>query len=111
MVTPMATIPPPTLVTLLAMIQYGADTIIPRRGLDNDVNSYGFAGLLYGWQQSPEATTGEEFADMFLGWNYNQWAKKDDEDYYDDGQARANFMDRHMAPLIALVINQERQNK
>ena len=89
----------------------GADTTISRRGLDNDDYSYGFAGRLYGWQQSPEATTGEEFADMFLGWNYNQWAPSIDRGFYTVGQARANFMDRHMAPLIALVINQERQNK
>jgi hypothetical protein len=80
-----------------------------RRGLDNDVNSYGFAGILYGWQQSPENTTGEEFADMFLGWTYNEWAPETD-DFYLQGQARAAFMDRHMARWIALVINREKNS-
>ncbi len=87
----------------------GKDTTITRRGLDNDTRSYGFAYFRYGWQQSPQSTTGEEFADMFLGWNYNQWAPSTDRDYL-VGQARSNFMDRHMAPWIALVINRGRQN-
>jgi hypothetical protein len=86
-----------------------SDIRIPRRGLDNNKKSYGFAGPRYGWQQSPEATTGEEFADMFLGWNYNRWEMKGD-DISQLGQARSNFMNRYMAAWIALVINRERQN-
>lgn len=81
---------------------------IPRRGTDNNERSYGFADVRYGWQQSPEATAAEEFADMFLGWNYNRWAPSTDRDYL-VGQARANFMDSHMASWIALVINRERR--
>lgn len=96
--------------TYYARNTLGRDTTIPRRGTDNDVNSYGFAGTRYGWQQSPETTTGEEFADMFLGWNYNRWEMEEDGSGLTDlGQARSNFMDRYMASWIALVINRERQ--
>lgn len=88
----------------------GKDTSILRRGADNDVRTYGFADTRWGWQQSQEANrTGEEFADMFLGWNYNQWDPITDEDFY-IGQARANFMNRYMPSWIAMVINRERQN-
>jgi hypothetical protein len=101
----------------------GKDSAIPRRGADNNVKSYGFAGTRYGWQQGhvyflddgkPDVftNTGEEFADMFLGWNYNRWEVDpiDDSSLSVLGQARSNFMERHMAPWIALVINRERQN-
>jgi hypothetical protein len=87
-----------------------ANVRIPRRGLDNNERSYGFAGFRYGWQQSLEATTGEEFADMFLGWNYNQWEDNVKNIDYGVGQARENFMNRYMASWIALVINREKQN-
>ncbi|HIP69823.1 MAG TPA: hypothetical protein EYH05_00325 [Anaerolineae bacterium] len=86
----------------------GDDADITRRGLDNDERSYDFAGTRYGWQQSPAATTGEEFADMFLGWNYNQW-ETEGNGLSQLGQARADFMGRYMASWIALVINKERQ--
>ena len=86
----------------------GEDENIPRRGDDPRNQSYGFAGTFAGWQQSDESTTGEEFADMFLGWNYNQWAPIEDE-YYNIGQARSDFMERNMAPWIALVIDQARR--
>ena len=89
--------------------QLGKDPDIPRRGLNNHEESYGFAGTRWGWQQSPEATTGEEFADMFLGWNYNEWENDPDSRHYVVGQARSNFMNRHTAFWIALVINRERQ--
>lgn len=84
---------------------------IPRRGTDNNVNTYGFAGTRYGWQQSPEATAAEEFADMFLGWNYNRWEMDpvNGDDLSVLGQARSDFMSRYMASWIALVINRERQ--
>jgi hypothetical protein len=88
----------------------GADTNIGRRdvaAVDQRV-SWGFAGIFAGWQQSEETSTGEEFADMFLGWNYNQWAPIEDE-YYDMGQYRSDFMERNMAPWIALVIDRERR--
>jgi RHS repeat-associated protein len=34
----------------------------------------GFAGEPFGWQQSEETDSGNEFADMFLGWTYHKWA-------------------------------------
>ena len=83
---------------------------IPRRGGDNDEVKYGFADTTYIWQFSDLATTGEEYADMFLGWNYNQWEMRDDNSGFTDlGQARSSFMERYMAPWIALVINRERK--
>ncbi|MBE2224442.1 MAG: RHS repeat-associated core domain-containing protein, partial [Anaerolineae bacterium] len=83
---------------------------IPRRGGDNDEVKYGFADTTYIWQFSDKATTGEEYADMFLGWNYNQWEMRDDNSGFTDlGQARSSFMERYMAPWIALVINRERK--
>jgi hypothetical protein len=51
----------------------------------------------------------EEFADMFLGWNYNQWEPGPD-GLSRLGQARSNFMDRYTASWIALVINREKRN-
>ena len=105
--------------------QLGEDTQIQRRGIDNRKKTYGFYGVLYGWQQSPVKytfdaegnkiavpSTGEEFADMFLGWNYNKWELENPNDetvLSKAGEARSNFMDRNMAFWIALVINRERQ--
>jgi hypothetical protein len=93
----------------------GEDDEIERFGTADIENiSYGFADTGYGWQQSNYVSKvdldsrGEEFADMFLGWNYNRWAPITDLTYYDVGQARSDFMDHHMARWIALVINHEK---
>jgi RHS repeat-associated protein len=70
----------------------------PDRTSNND-GSYvgGFAGTLYGWQQSPSGTPSEEFADQFIGWTYNQWADSS------EGLSRSEWMDRNMALYITLA--------
>ena len=76
------------------------------RGADNNENSYGFAGTLFGWQQSPETTTGEIFADMVIGWTYGQWESRDG-NLTASGAARAQFMNSHMPGWISLVVDQQ----
>jgi len=43
--------------------------------LDENLNNrYGFAGGFLDWQWSDDPSTGEIFADMFVGWIFNSWA-------------------------------------
>lgn len=76
----------------------GAATSIARRGADPiaEPNS-GFAGPVYGWQQSPIAPFGEELADMYIGWTYGQWGNTA------QGAARNAFMVQHMAFWVDLA--------
>lgn len=58
---------------------------------------WGFAGENFSeWQKSRSGASGEEFADMGIGWTYNQW-DTDADGLTDFGRARANFMDVNMA--------------
>jgi hypothetical protein len=79
-------------------------------GDDDDERNYGFAGEFAGWQQSQQATVGEEFADMFIGWNYNKWEANPSDQDYRLGQARATFMESHMKWWITAVINRNKKN-
>lgn len=83
----------------------GSDTDIDRRPDDGDGN-YGFYGVRYGWQQSPEGTTGEEFADMYIGWVYGFWELRNGA-LTDQGAARSSFMSDHMPGWIALTVGQQ----
>jgi hypothetical protein len=56
----------------------------------------GFAGERFGWQQSADESAGEEFADMFLGWTYNQWQREADGRMTVEGRMRSAFMSEHM---------------
>ena len=58
----------------------------------------GFAGPYLGWQQTQVATAGEEFADMFLGWAYNQWETSP------AGATRSGWMNANMPRWISLAV-------
>ncbi len=83
---------------------------------DNIANRDGFRGPFPGWQQStcadPTGCRGEFFADMFIGWNYNEWELKNEftEDLSDNALLKKGFMDQYMARWIALVINRNKRN-
>jgi hypothetical protein len=84
----------------------GRDVTILRRNinLDDSPNS-GFAGPLWGWQQSDQATTGEEFADMYIGWTHNQWETNTRlGTLTPQGQARSRFMRANMPIWTFLVV-------
>lgn len=80
----------------------GNHDAITRRGVDNDVRLYGFADFRYGWQQSPQATTGEEFADMFLGWTYNRWETRNGV-VVGQGVQRSAFMEMNMSLWVTVA--------
>ena len=67
---------------------------------------YGFASTQISprsWQQSTlEAGTAhsEIWADMYLGWTSNAWATNRDGSFTARGQARSNFMNSAMVPLL-----------
>ena len=73
---------------------------------DEIANRDGFAGPFgEGWQQSQCTIdcNGEIFADMFIGWNYNRWDTTDE--FRVDAEAKASFMNNHMATWISMVID------
>jgi hypothetical protein len=55
---------------------------------------FGFAGGWTTWQQSQNPASNEVFADLFLGWTYDQWAGND------FGSQRSDFMNSFMDDLI-----------
>ena len=70
----------------------------PNRPLtpNNPKGTWGFAGPRWGWQRSDQGRASEEFADMFLGWVYNQWEPDVDGGWSPAGQMRADFMNSYM---------------
>ncbi len=73
--------------------EWNANPNFPRRDPTNR-ELRGYAGRRFTWQQSNELTASEEFADMFLGWAYNQWGPGD------AGRARSLWMTTNMAGWI-----------
>jgi hypothetical protein len=67
------------------------DPIFPDRGAAEGY-PYGFASEsgVYTWQQSTDPYYGEEFADQFLGWVFDEWQD------HPDGITRSTFMDAYM---------------
>jgi hypothetical protein len=61
----------------------------------------GFFGGVNDWQFNTEPTSGEEFADMFVGWAYSSWESSP------EGIARDNFMKTHMGSWIAMGCTQD----
>lgn len=66
---------------------------------------YGFAGGFDQWQfgNSPGSENSEVFADMFIGWVYNQWEVGIDGNLTDLGSQREVFMNNEMPTLIESV--------
>jgi hypothetical protein len=84
-------------------------TAIPNgRRVPGSFENYGFAESVNApnrnWHQADPTQVGsvdEEFADMFLGWTYGQWAANP------LGQQRASFMDTNISTWFnALAVNQ-----
>lgn len=64
---------------------------------NNPDGKWGFAGPRWGWQRSDQGKTSEEFADMYLGWVYNQWEQNSRGDGWSpQGKMRADFMNSLM---------------
>jgi RHS repeat-associated protein len=76
----------------------------------DDKAKFGFAGLHQGnnaWQQTSDVTAGEEFADMFIGWTYNQWEFDDKNNQWSPkGQKRADFMKTGMPGWVWMAFEQ-----
>ena len=86
--------------------EWDANPDFPRRD-PNNIESRGYAGLYFGWQQTRDRTANEEFADMFLGWAYNQWEiDPSTGELTDAGIARSDWMNTHMAEWIILAVTQ-----
>lgn len=67
---------------------------------------WGFAGGNFSnWQKSRSGASGEEFADMGIGWTYGQW-QSDNMGLTVAGQARADFMSQHMSGWILQAMGQ-----
>jgi RHS repeat-associated protein len=67
----------------------------------------GFSGP-FPWQQStPDTanTASEVFADMFLGWTYNQWQANPRALDYGAGMVKAQYMRANMPGVIALAVS------
>lgn len=86
-----------------------ADGLLPDRPdlADDDLRTFGFAGPLWGWQQSSSGASGEEFADMFVGWTYGRWESNPDGTLTHDGRQRATFMNQRMAYWMKTAIQEE----
>jgi RHS repeat-associated protein len=74
----------------------------PNRPLtpNDPLGTWGFAGPRWDWQRSDQGRTSEEFADMYLGWVYNQWEPGDGGGWSDLGQMRADFMNSLMTTWL-----------
>ncbi len=59
----------------------------------------GFASPRMPWQQNPNPTPGEEFADMFLSWSFSHFASDQ------AGAARNSWMSANMPGWIALAVS------
>lgn len=67
--------------------------------------SVGFAGGLFGWQQSDDDDPSEEFADMFIGWVYNQWGTNERGGLNPAGAKRATVMNANAPRWIELAVD------
>ena len=72
-------------------------------------NRDGFAGNWLQWQWSSDTAAHEIFADMFVGWVYNNWAKKptdprSSQSQYNAGTAKSAIMNKNMPSWITDII-------
>ena len=68
---------------------------------------WGFAGGNFSqWQKSRSGASGEEFADMGIGWTYGQWETNALGALTTAGQDRANFMSQHMSGWLLQAMGQ-----
>lgn len=72
------------------------------------LNNCGFAGGQWEWQRSGSGETSEEFADMFLGWVYNQWESGGTAATNGltlNGYQRSLFMNNLMPTYVDMTVN------
>ncbi|MCB0033518.1 MAG: hypothetical protein KDE51_05855 [Anaerolineales bacterium] len=83
------------------------DNFPDRPGLDGPSDlRWGFAGSNFSdWQKSRSGLSGEEFADMGIGWTYNRW-DSDIDGLTEAGLYRANFMNVNMGLWVYSQISQ-----
>jgi hypothetical protein len=73
-------------------------------GCDDPVKC-GFAGGQWEWQRSGDGAASEEFADMFLGWVYNQWEMDDFGILTKNGYQRSSYMNNFMPTYVDMAVN------
>jgi len=78
--------------------------LLKRSGGRDDLYA-GFKGGFESWQYSRQTTPSEIYADMFLGWVYNEWASKKEGVFTPLGQRRADFMDQIMVKAIGISLD------
>lgn len=91
--------------TLPSLLQYIQENHgFPDRppGSDRD-GTWGFAGGRWEWQRSSSGLASEEFADMYLGWVYNQW-EMEAGSLSVAGQYRSDFMNAVMPYTVDRAI-------
>jgi hypothetical protein len=64
----------------------------------------GFAGGFGSWQYSHSNSSGEIFADMFLGWVYNSWSHLPNGNLTPMAQIRSTHMNQNMDDLIRTAL-------
>jgi hypothetical protein len=72
---------------------------------NNPDGRWGFAGPRYGWQRSDQGRASEEFADMYLGWVYNQWEPGVNGGWSGAGKMRASYMDFFMPMWVNAAVS------
>jgi RHS repeat-associated protein len=65
----------------------------------------GFHGGFSSWQYSRDLGSGEIFADMFIGWVYNQWEVSNNE-FTPTAIKRSDYMEKNMSGWIMSVISE-----
>ena len=92
-----------TLPSLLDAVQKAGNGFPDRPpGIDRD-STWGFAGGRWEWQRSSNGAASEEFADMYLGWVYNQW-EMEAGSLSVAGQQRSDFMNALMPYTLDIAI-------
>ncbi len=76
-----------------------------RPDLDGESSlTWGFAGGNFSnWQKSRLGLSGEEFADMGIGWTYGRW-DSDADGLTDDARARSTFMNTKMSLWLSQLL-------
>jgi hypothetical protein len=92
-----------TLPSLLEAVQRAGNGFPDRPPDSASDSTWGFAGGRWEWQRSSSGLASEEFADMYLGWVYNQW-EMEAGSLSVAGQHRSDFMNALMPYTVDMAI-------
>ncbi len=92
-----------TLPSLLEFVQSFGNGFPDRLDGSDKLARSGFAGGRWEWQRTSSGLASEEFADMYLGWVYNQW-ETEAGGLSVAGQRRSDFMSLVMPYTVDLAI-------